>query len=94
MNQYIVYMQDTGESYGPFQILCRDYYRFLDKMDWEKAKEIFGLYQTVAILDPNASVILANMVIDKLDRDHLGIVMSITPKSNIFPEFTIRRPIL
>ena len=85
MNKYLIHIQDTGKSYGPFQIMCRDCYRCLDVIDWAKAQQLFGLYETVHIVDPNGSVILGNMIIDRLSSDHLGIVVSIVPKHNIFP---------
>lgn len=86
MNTYLFYFEDTKESHGPFQAICRDTYRLLKKTPWETAKQIFRYYKAMAVVDPNGSVILAHMLIDKIECDASGeLIVSIVPRDVIFP---------
>lgn len=65
MNRYFLYNEMLSMSYGPFKILCRNYYVSTKRL--QLFPQDLGCMDSISVIDPNGAVIVtgARVIVSK-----------------------------
>jgi hypothetical protein len=79
MNTYILYCQETSESMVKLRAVCRDVYEVVGEPELKDLKQVYDHLSEYmvrrsmfAIIDPNGTVLAADLAIKKFTLDEKG----------------------